>query len=90
MLTPAVLLANGLKLEMPEAPPKPLPPGAVSAISGQPISEGYLVQEAITSATAEYLDQFRGNPFGYVSVDEMRCYASSSPKKGNPLSLIHI
>lgn len=83
-LTPADLLAEGLRLPMPKWEPEPVPAGTHCAITGQPITEGYRVQDMSTGATAEFLDCFRGGLNGWVSVNAARCFKSSNPRIGNP------
>jgi hypothetical protein len=57
---------------------------AICAITGQPIRRGYPVSQMVTSATAEFLDCFRGNLHGWVSESAARCFKSANPRIGNP------
>ena len=82
--TPAEFLARGLKLEPLLQKPEPIPGGAVCAITGAPISEGYRVADMVTDATNEFLDCFRGGIHGWVSDAAARCFKNSSPRAGNP------
>jgi len=82
--TPAEYLAVGLKLQPLSDPPFILPPNTHCAITGHPISHGYPVSAMVTSATAEFLDCFRGGVDGYVSEMAARCFKNADPKKGNP------
>jgi|GEM_PF-3898474 len=88
-LTPADLLANGLRLPMPERAPEPVPAGTCCAITGQPITAGYPVADMVTSATAEFLDCFRGGVDGWVSEAAARCFKSADPRSGNLCARSH-
>ncbi len=63
-----------------------VPPRTRCAISGQPLTRGVPVAGITTSATTEFLDQFRGGLHGYVSEAAARCYKSADPRKGNILA----
>ncbi len=83
-LTPADLLARGLNLPLPAVQPVATPPSTCCAITGQPITSGYLVADMVTEATAEFLDCFRGGIGGWVSESAARCFKSADPRRGNP------
>ena len=83
-LTPADLIAKGLKLPPLRMKPCATPPGARCAITGKPLERGYRVAEMVTGATAEFLDCFRGGVDGYVSEEAARCFKKSDPREGNP------
>ena len=82
--TPADFLVRGLGLPALAAEPQVVPAGTECAITGEPIEVGYPVAEMVTSATAEFLDCFRGGVDGYVSEAAARCFKNADPKKGNP------
>jgi len=83
-LTPADLLAEGLKLPLPDWSPDDVPEGSCCSITGQPIRQGYKVADITSDATGEFLDCFRGGLNGWVSVNAARCFKSSNPRQGNP------
>ena len=83
-LTPADLLCRYLQLPPLPDPPRPVPPGTVCAITGQPITEGYTVIDVTTEATTEFLDCFRDSVNGWVSETAARCFKSANPRTGNP------
>jgi hypothetical protein len=83
-ITPADLLAAGLALPPVAEPAVDLPPGTVCAITGQPIARGYRARDLVTSATAEFLDCFRGGVDGFVAEAAARCFRSADPRRGNP------
>lgn len=83
-VSPADLLAAGLRLPPVKEPAHDLPPGSLCAITGQPIRRGYRVADMVTDATAEFLDTFRGGVHGHVSESAARCFRSANPRAGNP------
>jgi len=83
-LTPADLIAKGLRLPPLCVEPSVTPPGTRCAITGKPLERGYRVAEMVTGATAEFLDCFRGGVDGYVSEEAARCFKKSDPREGNP------
>jgi len=82
-LTPADLLARGLRLPPLPDPPTLLPAGVCCAITGQAIDSGYPVSAMVTEATAEFLDCFRGGIAGWVSDSAARCFKNADPRRGN-------
>ncbi len=83
-LTPADLIAKGLRLPALRQEPQAAPVGARCAITGKPLERGYLVADMVTDATAEFLDCFRGGVDGWVSEEAARCFKKSDPRDGNP------
>src|SRR5581483_3823165 len=90
MITPSDLLATGLVLPAVAEPAHDLPAGATCAITGAPISRGYLVADMVTVATTEFLDGFRGGVHGHVSESAARCFRSANPRAGNPCARSHL
>lgn len=78
---PADFLWGGIALNEKGVNVVDVPPGTQCRVSGQPIARGVSVQEVVTSASAEFLDQFRGEMFGYVSEAAGRCYKSAAPSE---------
>ncbi|NBC16686.1 MAG: hypothetical protein GVY18_05130 [Bacteroidetes bacterium] len=54
--------------------PKPLPPGSICAISGEPISEGFRSESLLTRASSAPHEIFPVYTSDYVSVEAARCY----------------
>jgi hypothetical protein len=69
-------------------PARPCPIPCHDAVFGQPIAAGYPVSDVVTGATAEFLDQFHGQPDGWVAEATARCYRSKSPGDKSPLGRI--
>lgn len=86
MLTVTDLIAEGLALAAVEGAPVPCPDGTVDAITGAPIVEGYVAHALAGSNTTEFLDTFRGNQAGYVSVNTARCWRAQNPRGDNRAS----
>jgi hypothetical protein len=84
-LPPATLIARAMRLEVELPDPVDLPPGSVCALTGEQIRRGYPRRLLTTTATAEFLDHFRGRLHGHVSQDAAHCYRSSQPSMGNPV-----
>lgn len=51
--------------------------------TGQPLAEGYRLQDVISSATNDF-GVYRGLHGGYISVATARCYNGSNPKSNPP------
>lgn len=86
MLSPTDLIAEGLRLSAVPEPPVPCPPHTVDAITGVPITEGYVAHQLAGANTVEFLETFRGNQHGYVSVNTARCWRAQNPRGDNRAS----
>lgn len=84
MMTHADLLAMGLNLPALTSTPTPIPGGATCAITGIPLTEGYPASQFISTAQAEFLETFHGNPHGWFSPSAARVWTAASPRAGNP------
>jgi hypothetical protein len=82
VLSPADLLVRGLQLGPLDEPPVPVPPGTVSCISGQPLTEGYPARDMFTGTLSESMDLCHGNPDGWVSANEAITWRNNDPRQG--------
>lgn len=82
----ADLLAAAFPLPELRIPPEMVPAGTRCAISGRPLTTGIRVSDVTTGSTTEFLDQFRGGLYGYVSEAAAQCFRSADPRKGNILA----
>lgn len=87
-MTVADVLAGALQLPPLAAQPMIFPCLRYDAVFGQPIRQGYAVADVATGATAEFLDQFRGSPDGWVAEATARCYRSKATDDKAPLGRI--
>lgn len=81
-LTPADLLARGLGLGPLPAPPEKTPVGAVSCISGKPLTLGYRAADFVTGSMTAPLDTFGGSLAGWISDAEARMFRNAAPSQG--------
>jgi hypothetical protein len=89
MFSAADFLHASLKLPVLEETIHELPDGGYCVLSGQRLARGVLVRDVITSATAEFLDCFRGQIEGYISVEAATVFRSASPAAGNLAAKSH-
>lgn len=81
-LSTTEMLAAVMELELPaKLKCHELPKGTFCTVTGVPITEGYAVMDVTTPATTEFLDCFKGQVTGFVSVSTARCFKSAAPSK---------
>lgn len=78
-LTPADFLAGCIELDLRDLPIVEVPEGTHCRVSGAIITHGVAIQDTVSDANTEFIDQFAGDVCGYVSENAARAYKTAAP-----------